>query len=58
MKKSSLEEVEVEIYEKRQNVRYDVRDMTVEALVKKYQDSLTVEETGDNSIYNYIYSRL
>lgn len=55
MKKSSLEEVEVEIYEKRQNVRYDVRDMTVEALVKKYQDSLTVEETGDNSIYNYIY---
>lgn len=55
MKKKSLEEVELEIYEKRQNVRYDVRDMTVETLVQKYNDSITVEETGDDTIYNYIY---
>ena len=55
MKKKSLEEVEAEIYEKRQNVRYDVRDMTVEALVNKYQASIIVEETGDNDIFNYIY---
>ena len=55
MSKKSIEEVEAEIYEKRQNVRYDVRDMTVEALVQKYNDSLIVEETGNNSIYNYIF---
>ena len=53
--KKNINEVEDEIYAKRQNVRYDVRDMTVETLVKKYEDSLIVEETGSNDIYNYIY---
>ncbi len=55
MSKKPVFQVEEEIYEKRQNVRYDVRDMTVETLVKKYSDSLIVEETGDKNIYNYIY---
>lgn len=55
-KKRNLIEVEEEIYSKRQTVRYDVRDLTVEALVDKYNDSI---EFDDSEIakkkYNYIY---
>jgi uncharacterized protein with ParB-like and HNH nuclease domain len=54
LKISDLAEVEDQIYSKRQNVRYDIRDFTVEQIVSKYQDGLDEEE--DNfKIYNYIY---
>lgn len=54
--KESLEIVEKEIYSKRQTVRYDVRDMTVEALVNKYDESLDIyENNSEIRKYNYIY---
>ena len=54
--KASLSQVEDEIYAKRKTVRYDIRDLTVEAISQKYTDSLdTDEETGEKTQYNCIY---
>lgn len=55
MSKASLERVEEEIYAKRKTVRYDIRDLTVEAIVKKYEASLDEELLEGGSKYNYIY---
>jgi len=56
MQKAPLRDVENEIYSKRQTVRYDIRDLTVESIVNKYEDSL---ENDDNELaqkkFNYIY---
>lgn len=54
--KAKLEQVEEEIYSKRKTVRYDIRDLTVEAISNKYNDSLDVDDddTAKKS-YNYIY---
>lgn len=56
VKKASLDCVENEIYLKRRTVRYDVRDLTVEAISNKYSDSLDEDEaeTAEKS-FNYIY---
>lgn len=55
-KKATLEQVENEIYEKRSTVRYDIRDLTVEAISEKYDDSLhDREDDGTKKSYNYIY---
>lgn len=50
--KASVNTVEEEIYQKRRTVRYDVRDLTVEAISNKYNDSL---DEFDNKKFNYIY---
>ena len=54
--KATLAQVEDEIYSKRRTVRYDVRDLTVEAISNKYNDSLEDYEI-ENEIkkYNCIY---
>lgn len=56
VKNIPLQDVEQEIYSKRQTIRYDIRDLTVEAIVNKYEDSL---ESDDPELarkkYNYIY---
>ncbi len=55
-KKASLAQVEEEIYSKRRTVRYDIRDLTVEAISEKYNDSLDSEEDGPGKRkFNYIY---
>lgn len=51
---ASVESLEKEIYEKRQDVRYDIRDMTVEAIVNKYYDGLP-DDDKEKDIYNYIF---
>lgn len=54
--KADLSVVEDEIYSKRKTVRYDIRDMTVEAISDKYNDSLDApSNTDSNKKYNYIY---
>jgi hypothetical protein len=55
MKKCSLDIVEDEIYAKRKTVRYDIRDLTVEAISHKYSDSLDEECKDMKNKYNYIY---
>ena len=51
-----LKQVESQIYEKRKTVRYDIRDLTVEVICSKYDDSLDdLKESIDTSIFNYIY---
>lgn len=54
--KAPLDHVESEIYSKRKTVRYDIRDLTVEAISNKYSDSLDEDESekAKKSI-NYIY---
>ena len=51
-----IDHVESEIYSKRKTVRYDIRDLTVEAISNKYSDSLDDDESekAQKSI-NYIY---
>lgn len=54
--KVSLELVEEEIYSKRKTVRYDIRDLTVEAISNKYDDSLDTDDTETaKKKYNFIY---
>ena len=53
--KKSLEVVEKEIYAKRKTVRYDIRDLTIEAISKKYEASLKEDSLDELSKYNYIY---
>ncbi|WP_302162118.1 DUF262 domain-containing protein [Phascolarctobacterium faecium] len=54
--KCGIEEVEEEIYKKRSTVRYDIRDLTVEAIADKYEESICDDETKcENKKYNYIY---
>ena len=48
--KIAINYVANEIYEKRKEVRYDIRDLTVEAISNKYSQSLLNKKT-----YNYIY---
>lgn len=55
MNKAALEKVEEEIYAKRKTVRYDIRDLTVETIVKKYEASLSDDLIEGGSRYNYIY---
>lgn len=50
---TDMSDVEKEIYSKREEVRYDVRDMTVEAIANKYNDSL--DDKNQSETYNYIY---
>lgn len=54
--KAALDAVENEIYSKRRTVRYDIRDLTVEAISNKYSDSLDDDELekAQKSV-NYIY---
>lgn len=47
------QDVEQEIYEKRREVRYDIRDMTVEMIVDKFEDGL--DDCKQSNKYNYIY---
>jgi hypothetical protein len=49
-----LDKVEEQIYSMRQTVRYDMRDLTVEQIVDKYQDSLDEQDEEIKKI-NYIY---
>jgi hypothetical protein len=49
-----LDKVEEQIYSMRQTVRYDMRDLTVEQIVDKYQDSLDEQDEETKKI-NYIY---
>ncbi len=51
--------IEEQIYEKRKSVRYDIRDLTVEQIVKKYSDSLSDDciEQNYGSIYIPDYQR-
>ena len=54
--KATIECVEDEIYSKRKTVRYDIRDLTVEAISNKYSDSLDEdEEEKAKKSFNYIY---
>lgn len=54
--KVALEQVEEEIYSKRKTVRYDIRDLTVEAISNKYDDSLDVDDADAAKMkFNYIY---
>lgn len=54
--KVPLEQVEEEIYSKRKTVRYDIRDLTVEAISNKYDDSLDTDNVDTAKIkFNYIY---
>ena len=54
--KADLSVVEDEIYSKRKTVRYDIRDLTVEAISDKYNDSLDdANEMNTTKKYNYIY---
>lgn len=56
LKKISLYDVEQEIYSKRQTIRYDIRDLTVESIVNKYEDSLESDDTElAKKKFNYIY---
>lgn len=55
MEKYPLEKVEEEIYAKRKTVRYDIRDLTVEAISKKYEDSFDDDLHEIKNKYNYIY---
>ncbi|WP_084676949.1 DUF262 domain-containing protein [Massilia niastensis] len=53
-----LSEVEDQIYQKRKSVRYDIRDLTVEVIVAKYDSSLdevNSEKVTDPGKYNYIF---
>lgn len=53
-KKIALNEVEREIYSKRSTVRYDIRDLTVESISNKYDESLK-SSLIDKPSYNHIY---
>jgi len=60
--KANIEKVEEEIYTKRKTVRYDIRDLTVEQIINKYQDSLDESWDSDTNFegkkpksYNLIY---
>lgn len=54
--KAELAQVEAEIYSKRRTVRYDIRDLTVEAISNKYSDSLDDDEAEEaKKKFNYIY---
>lgn len=54
--RATIESVEDEIYSKRKTVRYDIRDLTVEAIANKYSDSLDEDETENaRKSFNYIY---
>ena len=55
MVKCSLDVVEDEIYTKRKTVRYDIRDLTVEAIAQKYADSFGEDYKEMKNKYNYIY---
>ena len=55
MIKKELSVVEEEIYAKRRTVRYDIRDLTVEAIASKYEASLEDYAGDELSKYNYIY---
>ena len=54
MEKANIDIVENQIYEKRKTVRYDVRDLTVEAIANKYDDSLEQDDDMSGK-FNYIY---
>lgn len=54
--KATLNQVEEDIYSKRRTVRYDIRDLTVEAISNKYNESLDDDEIeNEKKKYNYIY---
>lgn len=57
--KVPLEEVEEEIYQKRKSVRYDIRDLTVEAISNKYEDSLDANDQyfdkQEKKKFNFIF---
>lgn len=55
MEKYPLDMVEDEIYAKRKTVRYDIRDLTVEAISQKYADSLGEDYKEMKKKFNYIY---
>ncbi|MCX5468758.1 DUF262 domain-containing protein [Acinetobacter nematophilus] len=60
--KADINKVEEEIYTKRKTVRYDIRDLTVEQIINKYQDSLDEFWDSETNLegrkpqsYNLIY---
>lgn len=48
--KIPLAQAEEEIHSKRRTVRYDIRDLTVEAIAEKYNDSLDSKDGGSEKI--------
>lgn len=50
----NTEEVERQIYEQRKTVRYDIRELTIEVISSKYDDSIDEEGSKDGR-FNYIY---
>ncbi len=52
--KKSLEDVERQIYELRKTVRYDIRELTVEVISSKYDESIDEENHSDKN-FNCIY---
>lgn len=53
--KEKLDVVEEEIYAKRKTVRYDIRDLTVEAISSKYEAGIQENQGDELSRFNYIY---
>lgn len=50
----AIEAVEEQIYEQRKTVRYDIRELTVEVISNKYDDSID-EDKKDHKNFNFIY---
>lgn len=52
-----MEEAENQVYELRKTVRYDIRDLTVEQIVNKFDKSLSddFDEESDTSTLGIIY---
>lgn len=53
-KKATIQQLEDAIYRRRRDVRYDIRDMTVEAIVNKYTNGQP-DDGIEKEYYNYIY---
>ena len=54
--KATLNQVEEKIYQKRKTVRYDIRDLTVETISSKYEDSIDDDTTElGKKKFNYIF---
>jgi len=59
MEKSKIEKAEEQIYNLRKTVRYDIRELTIEIIVTKYNKGLDYNEDDesdrDSEFYNTIY---
>lgn len=59
MNKLKIEKAEEQIYDLRKTVRYDIRELTIEIIVNKYNKGLDYDDEGDSKdnseFYNTIY---